>query len=185
MGDKSTLFLINLYMPVLGYKVKSNGIKEIFNNKYKNIYKINWTQARGPNSYLVKNGTVKLDQDVFLDIFVNLSFTCKSNYGVVFLRNNEILYASEGNKVLNFSFADVFKMCDKLKILILTNNDINFFDLGCNWYLGVVEADFVRVGAAIRVENIRNPTIISGEQEIRRFLALEEPIRNQDRVPRF
>ncbi|MEM3857985.1 MAG: hypothetical protein QW478_01120 [Candidatus Micrarchaeaceae archaeon] len=137
MGDDSRLFLINLYTPMLGYKIKSKCIKQIFNNKYKNIYKINWAQARGPNSYLVKNGTVKLDRDLFLDINVNLSFTCKYNYGVVFLRNNEILYASEGNKVLNFSFADIFRKDDKLKVLILTNNDINFFDLGCNWYLGV------------------------------------------------
>jgi len=136
MGGVSRLFLINLYTPTLGYKIKSKNIKQIFNNKYKNIYKINWAQARGPNSYLVKNGTVKLDQDVFLDINVNLSFTCKSNHGIVFLRNNEILYASEGNKVLNFSLADIFRKGDKLKILILTNNDINFFDLGCNWYLG-------------------------------------------------
>src|SRR5579875_2028424 len=130
-------FLINLYGPMIGNKIKSECLKNIFNNKYKKIYKLNWCDVKGKNKNLVKKGSVILDRDIFLDINVNLSFAEKCKCGIVFMKNNEILYASEnGGLTLNFNIADIFAMNDKLQLLILTNDDINFFDLGCNWYLG-------------------------------------------------
>lgn len=133
-------FLINLYEPMIGNKVKSKCLLDIFNNKYKKIYQLNWCDVKGKNKYLVKNGVVILDRDIFLDINVNMSFAEKCNCALVFMKNNEILYANENNGLtLNFSIADIFSRGDKLQLLILTNEKIDFFDLGCSWYLGFVE----------------------------------------------
>lgn len=140
MCNKSDIFLINLYKPQIGHNVKSVSLKNLFNNKYENIYKLNWNSVSGPNRDLVSNGTVILDRDIILDISVNLTFVKKCEYGVVFLKNDELLYASKTDKVLNFNMVEGFKRGDKLRLLILSNNEIKFFDLGCSWYLGTAEA---------------------------------------------
>src|SRR5579875_1586487 len=140
MCDKLDIFLINLYKPQLGRKIKSVSLKNLFNNKYENIYKLKWNLVSGPNRDLVSNGVVILDRDIILDISVNLSVAEKCDYGVVLLKNDEIIYASETDAVLNFNIVEIFKQGDKIRLLILTNNDIKFFDLGCSWYLGTLAA---------------------------------------------
>ncbi|MEM3858152.1 MAG: hypothetical protein QW478_01955 [Candidatus Micrarchaeaceae archaeon] len=130
-------FFIKLYNPILGKELKSNCMLNIFNNKYNKIYKLDWCKVSGENKDSAKNGAVILDQNLFLDINVNLSFVEKCDCGIVFMKNNDVIYARENNGLtLNFNISNIFRKEDKLQLLILTNSDIDFFDYGCNWYLG-------------------------------------------------
>src|SRR5579875_1168053 len=130
-------FFVNLYNSKLGKRQKSKCMLELFNNKYNKIYKLDWCKVRGKNRDSAKNGVVILEQNIILNVNVNLSFMEKCNCGVVFMKNNDVLYASENDGLtLNFNITNIFRKGDKLQLLILTNDNIDFFDYGCNWYLG-------------------------------------------------
>jgi|SRR5579875_225374 len=139
------LFLVSLYTPRIYKKIKSNPIIDIFNNEYKYIYKVKWCDIKYMDKNIIKNGKIILNKDLNLNIYVNLSFEDQNNKAVAFLRNREIMFISKTDKkTLNFRITDKFNKDDKIRILVLSNNNINFFNLGCSLHITGIFDDIER-----------------------------------------